>query len=406
MEPFRKMSWNQRFTLIDPNIQFGNLMESSRRQKNKWYFVHDGKLQGHAYFMSCGGVPHYLGRNGKCLTKPSVEEQFPVDGRRMTFMSPLISPGMTFSTRNARTIEFRVEFFQVAYVSKMGLLTDEGFFQVDLEEETTKLLYPGEVVSAACVFKNSAEPDRRREKSLDDVIVLLRTADRVRVLDYDGKELESYLLPTELRNEKLRWCLLDNEALVIPDDYVSVYSAQGRSESTEHLFWINKLGEITRRENVVLKAAETNQISLVEKMSYSLILPSPIALLTVCFCDLHNSSVTGHQNTKSDSYWNALCATILEILPALLAVSVISIIFAILCYRRQQKFGLSGTWMWVGFVLLFGVPGYLGYRFHRVWPARLPCPSCGRRAPRDREACLVCGREFPSPAMKGIEVFA
>jgi hypothetical protein len=58
------------------------------------------------------------------------------------------------------------------------------------------------------------------------------------------------------------------------------------------------------------------------------------------------------------------------------------------------------------FVLLFGVPAYLGYLAHRQWPGRRACPNCGRLAPRDRPACFACGRNFPSPAMKGIEVFA
>jgi hypothetical protein len=55
-------------------------------------------------------------------------------------------------------------------------------------------------------------------------------------------------------------------------------------------------------------------------------------------------------------------------------------------------------------VLLFGVPGYLGYLAHRAWPARLACPNCGRLAPRDRPACFLCGHDFPAPAAKGIEI--
>jgi hypothetical protein len=62
--------------------------------------------------------------------------------------------------------------------------------------------------------------------------------------------------------------------------------------------------------------------------------------------------------------------------------------------------------MWTIFVLLFGLPAFFGYLAHRAWPARLPCPHCGQRVPRDRAACFACNREFPPPAAKGIEVFA
>jgi predicted amidophosphoribosyltransferase len=57
-------------------------------------------------------------------------------------------------------------------------------------------------------------------------------------------------------------------------------------------------------------------------------------------------------------------------------------------------------------VLVFGLPGYLGYRLHRRWPVRSPCPACGQNVPRDRDACAGCRAEFPPPAPKGIEVFA
>ena len=57
-------------------------------------------------------------------------------------------------------------------------------------------------------------------------------------------------------------------------------------------------------------------------------------------------------------------------------------------------------------MILFGLPAYVGYRLHRRWPIRLPCPHCQGLAPRDRTACAECGDGFPEPAGKGIEIFA
>ena len=56
--------------------------------------------------------------------------------------------------------------------------------------------------------------------------------------------------------------------------------------------------------------------------------------------------------------------------------------------------------------LLTGLPGLVGYLFHRRWPVLEACPACGRTVPRDRDACAACGTEFPPPPLKGIEVFA
>ena len=90
----------------------------------------------------------------------------------------------------------------------------------------------------------------------------------------------------------------------------------------------------------------------------------------------------------------------------LCVTALIGAVLACFCYRHHRKYGLPWAWLWAAFVLLFGVPAYFGYLAHRSWPTRLPCPHCGKPAPRDRPACFACGQNFPSPAPKGIEVFA
>ena len=58
------------------------------------------------------------------------------------------------------------------------------------------------------------------------------------------------------------------------------------------------------------------------------------------------------------------------------------------------------------FAFIFGLPGWIAYRFHRTWPVLEECPACHQPSPRDREDCLDCGKAFPPPPLKGIEVFA
>jgi hypothetical protein len=62
--------------------------------------------------------------------------------------------------------------------------------------------------------------------------------------------------------------------------------------------------------------------------------------------------------------------------------------------------------IWPLFVLAFGLPGWVGYRFGRRWPVLESCPKCGVDVPRDREDCTDCEVAFPGPALKGTEVFA
>ena len=87
---------------------------------------------------------------------------------------------------------------------------------------------------------------------------------------------------------------------------------------------------------------------------------------------------------------------------------VLAVILAVLCYRRQARYGVSRTEriVWPLFVLVLGLPGWIGYRFGRSWPVLESCPECGTAVPRDREGCLRCTNDFPRPALKETEVFA
>jgi hypothetical protein len=87
---------------------------------------------------------------------------------------------------------------------------------------------------------------------------------------------------------------------------------------------------------------------------------------------------------------------------------VVAVGLAVLCYHRQLRYGERGwdRWLWLLFVLVLGLPGWIGYRFGRSWPVLEACPGCGTSARRDREACVHCEADFPRPALRGTEVFA
>lgn len=76
------------------------------------------------------------------------------------------------------------------------------------------------------------------------------------------------------------------------------------------------------------------------------------------------------------------------------------------CGRRLNRFGMPYPRTWTVFVFHLGLPGLCGLLFHRRWPVREPCPSCGQLSPRDRDACFDCREPFPVPSPKGVEVFA
>ena len=73
--------------------------------------------------------------------------------------------------------------------------------------------------------------------------------------------------------------------------------------------------------------------------------------------------------------------------PWLATVLAASAILALITWRRTHAFGLTRREQvgWSVFVLLFGVPAWVGFLLHRRWPVRIPCPNCHARPPRDRE---------------------
>jgi hypothetical protein len=108
------------------------------------------------------------------------------------------------------------------------------------------------------------------------------------------------------------------------------------------------------------------------------------------------------------TYTQTVAEDLRQFWPALAIAQVLSVGLAILCYRRQVRYGTGRMEriVWPLFVLLLGLPGWIGYRFGRSWPVLETCPDCGIAVPRDRESCVRCTNDFPRPALKGTEVFA
>jgi len=66
-------------------------------------------------------------------------------------------------------------------------------------------------------------------------------------------------------------------------------------------------------------------------------------------------------------------------------------------WRGQVSWGLGVFWLGgYGVLLLLAL---------RAWPARVPCPNCGRQRAVDNEACEHCGAAWARPRRDGTEIF-
>jgi ABC-type dipeptide/oligopeptide/nickel transport system permease component len=87
---------------------------------------------------------------------------------------------------------------------------------------------------------------------------------------------------------------------------------------------------------------------------------------------------------------------------------ILSALLAIACSVRLARYRATRMEriVWPVFVLLFGLPAWVGFRFGRTWPILDACPTCNARVPKDQTECLACSKEFPAPIELGTEVFA
>jgi hypothetical protein len=165
--------------------------------------------------------------------------------------------------------------------------------------------------------------------------------------------------------------------------------------------WIDKQGQVTRREEARLTQYAGNSITA---MAWYGTASAPLPLAGALATAIIPAVIV--QSGHAETYAQGLAQTLVIVWPCLLALAAIGAVCATAAWRRHRRFGLPHAAGWAVFAFVFGVPGWIAYRLHRTWPVLEECPACRQSAPRDRTACTECGADFPPPALKGIEVFA
>lgn len=401
------------------NGQVGTFVESSEADHDEsidWYLIRDSDHNGTAYFAgystkSCACVC-YMGRRGFCLEKPAPKDRFasPPTSSCEEFESEVVCADI-ISHMDGK--EDRWEKGEEGWWEKdsiVYLLSGDQLLRVHRGSASVEVLHgaPGLVSigqyrlpaksRSSAIYSDPGYLERSLagHSPLDDSFLLLRTEKEVLAFDACGRQMGRYSIPESLRTTSFDALPLDKTTAV-----VEVRQWLPLADIARHRFLrINNQGCVLEEETVDVPCQPSATID-----SGFGVVAAPIpAYVTpaILFGTAHESFCWG----ESSSYSSALVPALVNTWPALLAVNLLGASLAWACYRRQHRYGQRWTWLWVGFVFLFGLPGWVGYRFHRRWPPLQPCPSCGKDAPRDREECCRCGEDFPSPALKGTEIFA
>jgi hypothetical protein len=216
---------------------------------------------------------------------------------------------------------------------------------------------------------------------------LFRLSDTIR--DVEGRSIP---IPEAIRDQNISVVGTLGDAVIL--------AARNSLASETELYWIDGQGKVTR--HATFPRPPRAGSGGMEWVS-ALIVPMPVILAIMLFVTAPLSVLSQHEAADFPA---ALAQTLPDVWLPFLVVCLVSIAAAAAVYRRHRRFSEQGAVAWAAFVLLLGVPGWIGYRLHRSWPHRAACASCGAVVPRDRAECLACDAEFPAPAPRGIEVFA
>lgn len=365
-----------------------------------WYFLSDGRHNGAGYFVGydskskvCIG---YLGTAGFRADPLPAEEWFPFDGPAWDTASRLLGQADRGGSPTNYPMNRNRSGGQRGSVAEWDTYvfgSDGKIYHLDLQARTVQVAMESSRLRS--VVFSARWPDGARSMSL---WLTARTEDAVLVLDAQGRQLARYPIPEALRNLPFSFAESNASEAVLywdsPEDGLATVT-------NYRIFWVKPDGRFRETKATLAHFAEKRPM----RICGGAVMPSPLGAGYTFVRDRYQELL---KNGLSATPTEALGRALTEFWPALAIAQVIAFAFAVLCYRRQVRYGTSRTEriVWPLFVLLFGLPGWIGYRFGRSWPVLEACPDCGAAVPRDRESCRCCTNDFPRPALKGTEVFA
>ncbi len=274
------------------------------------------------------------------------------------------------------------------------VLADDTVYEVDLRAHTTRLIRTepeSPPVAVGFVAHPTAGATMARA-------LAVRTADRVLIRGPNGETLRSWPIPADLRDTDLIWYELPHGQALVN----RIRPADAGTNVQHHILdWVDASGRFDRHAELDVQWSAPPMLGRYEQSLYALYMPMPWLMVLVMLVVRSATAAGGAPSGELPPLSSTLAAT----WPGLLALVVVSGILTWLCVRRQARYAESG-WVWPVFVFLWGLPGWVGYRFGRHWPALERCADCGRPAPVNHAACQRCDTPLPTPAPRDVEIFA
>lgn len=354
-----------------------------------WYLVHDGQTNGRAhgvgYHSMTKQVVGYFSRDGFSERLPPREAWFQVEG----------DAGLAYAVSERLNYE-PYWFTQPAQF----LLANGKLWRIDTRKRTVESLVDCPDADGIGWASRTAEslpeptPGAPQQAATAPRSLFVRTPEAALIVDPQAGEVTRYPLPARLQGSTLG-------AFQLADGRLLVTAFPLHIGEDQLVVWIDPDGKTTEK-HVAIDSLNTKTSEGTVAAASAVAAPAFVWQVLMTALLAWQKLAFGESISAASAIGQALatCA------PGMAIIFAISLAGAIAAYRRQKRLGLGGAIGWAIVVFLFGIPGWIAYRFHRTWPVLEECPTCDQSSPRDRETCLECGATFPPPELKGIEVFA
>jgi hypothetical protein len=384
--------WNQRIRSFSDGKSFPPAY---------WYFVAGGARAPRAYFI---GYDRLTSSRVGFLVPGGFQQTEPPPEARFAFTVP---EGGILSRVQSSQRQYNQGAAEPRYTSFVGpfptpdlppyyvyVLDDLGkVWRIDLRHRDVRIAFDESPVVAVGMMWFFLH-----DKDIGQMRVAVRTADAVITMNGKNDILRRVPIPEELRERDFTWAETTREDVVV---YYALPRDPWDDVIRYRLLHLDLQGNIKSDEEVALS---TKGQSKALRAFTALWLPGPLPLAL----DVAGFVPPQIQTTWPKGYWAALSVAVSHYLPAVLIVFAIGLACAIGTYRREARYASTGRerWLWSVFAFLFGLPGWIGYRYSRAWPVLEACPGCGSDIPLDQLRCGACRSEIAKPVLLGTEVFA
>ena len=262
---------------------------------------------------------------------------------------------------------------------------------------------PGDILGACVTSGQYAPgPDNQAEKA-----VLVAAADGFHAYTVEGKPL--FTFPRE--HEPARYRTVN--ALMTPDGkhfffWYYPYVPQGtipKPRPLEYVTEVSSAGAVENRYTLSPLPENPSTPPSLSTAALGTLAPPLVTLVLGSYLEIgHRAGNQDVEEMRRELYDPVMVPVWHLFLVVSVGFGLISAMLAWLIARRCVL-SVQARWLWAFAAFCLGIYGVLTLLALRSWPARVPCPNCGRPRNVARETCEHCGAVFNHPTPDGTEIF-